>query len=77
VDNKQDYITLKKMSFDGRVPGNNWKQQDIDTIGFHYYMPIDTAKLGLDRLPHAIATPPRQWVSQEYPYLPNMKVFKQ
>jgi dTDP-4-amino-4,6-dideoxygalactose transaminase len=76
VDNEQDYITLKKMSFDGRMPGNDWKQQDIDTLGYHYYMPIDTASLGLERLPQAIATIPRQWVSQEYPYLPNMKVFK-
>ena len=77
VDNQQDYITLKKMSFDGRVPGNDWKQQDVDIMGYHYYMPIDTAKLGLEKLPAARATPARQWRSDEYPYLPDMKVFRQ
>lgn len=77
VDNQQHYMTLKKMSFDGRVPGDDWKQQDVDIMGYHYYMPIDTAKLGLEKLPAARATPARQWRSDEYPYLPDMKVFRQ
>jgi dTDP-4-amino-4,6-dideoxygalactose transaminase len=76
VDNFETYQTLKKMSFDGRDQYTLWKQQNIDTIGYHYYMPIDTAQLGLERLPDAMNKPARQWTSAEYPYLPNMTVFK-
>lgn len=76
VDDFDTYQLLKKMSFDGRDPGSLWKEQDIDTIGYHYYMPIETARLGLERLPEARTTPARTWTSAEYPYLPDMTVFK-
>lgn len=67
---------LRKMTADGRDVSRLWKEQDIDTIGYHYYMPIETAKLGLDRLPEAISRPARQWTSDEYPRLTDMTVFK-
>jgi dTDP-4-amino-4,6-dideoxygalactose transaminase len=76
TNDHDEYVALKKLSFDGRYGNSPWGDQDIDTLGYHYYMPIETAILGLERLPQAIATIPRQWVSQDYPYLPNMKVFK-
>ena len=46
LDNENDYISLKKMSYDGRLPNIPWRDQDIDTIGFHYYMTPETAQLG-------------------------------
>jgi len=64
------------MAHDGRIPGELWKNQDIDTIGYHYYMTIDTAQLGLERLPKACATEARIWTQDEYPYLPDLTVFK-
>jgi dTDP-4-amino-4,6-dideoxygalactose transaminase len=67
---------LRRMTTDGRDVSRLWKEQDIDTIGYHYYMPIETAKLGLEKLPDAIAQPARQWTSDEYPYLPDLTVFK-
>jgi dTDP-4-amino-4,6-dideoxygalactose transaminase len=76
LDNYDDYMALKKMAHDGRVPNQLWKEQDIDTIGYHYYMTIDTAQLGLERLPEACATEARIWTQDEYPYLPDMTVFK-
>jgi hypothetical protein len=76
VDNYDDYIALKKMAHDGRSPNQLWKEQDIDTVGYHYYMTIDTAQLGLDRLPDACARAARVWTHEEYPYLPDMTVFK-
>jgi dTDP-4-amino-4,6-dideoxygalactose transaminase len=76
LDNYNDYVALKKMAHDGRIPGELWKDQDIDTIGYHYYMTIDTAQLGLDRLPDACAREARIWTQDEYPYLPDMTVFK-
>jgi dTDP-4-amino-4,6-dideoxygalactose transaminase len=76
LDNEVDYISLKKMSYDGRLPNIPWRDQDIDTVGFHYYMTPETAQLGLDKLQTAIDTPPRQWVVTDWPDLTEMKIFK-
>ena len=76
LDNEIDYISLKKMSYDGRIPNLPWREQDIDTIGFHYYMTPETAQLGLNKLQVAIDTQPRQWVVTDWPDLTKMKIFK-
>ena len=76
LDNEDDYLTLKKMSYDGRSPNVPWRDQDIDTVGFHYYMTPETAKLGLDKLQMAIDTSPRQWVVTDWPDLTKMQIFK-
>jgi dTDP-4-amino-4,6-dideoxygalactose transaminase len=76
IDNESDYISLKKMSYDGRLPNIPWRDQDIDTVGFHYYMTPETAQLGLDKLQTAIETPPRQWVVTDWPDLTEMQIFK-
>lgn len=76
LDNEVDYILLKKMSYDGRLPNIPWRDQDIDTVGFHYYMTPETAQLGLNKLQTAIDTPPRQWVVTDWPDLTEMKIFK-
>ena len=76
MDNESDYISLKKMSYDGRLPNIPWRDQDIDTVGFHYYMTPETAQLGLNKLQTAIDTPPRQWVVTDWPDLTEMQIFK-
>jgi dTDP-4-amino-4,6-dideoxygalactose transaminase len=76
IDNESDYISLKKMSYDGRLPNIPWRDQDIDTVGFHYYMTPETAQLGLNKLQMAIDTPPRQWVVTDWPDLTEMQIFK-
>ena len=76
LDNEVDYLSLKKMSYDGRLPNVPWRDQDIDTVGFHYYMTPETAKLGLDKLQMAIDTSPRQWVVTDWPDLTEMQIFK-
>ena len=76
LDNEESYNILKKMSYDGRIPGVPWRDQDVDTIGYHYYMTPETAQLGLDKLPEAIAKTPRQWEWTDWPDLRNMEVFK-
>ena len=50
------------MSYDGRDNSSNqpWVEQDIKITGFHYYMTPETAQKGLDKLPEAIKTTPRQ-----------------
>ena len=64
------------MSYDGRNPNTPWKEQDIQNIGYHYYMTPETAQLGLDRLPDAEIRKTKKWTSQDYPDLRNMTVFK-
>jgi len=76
LDNEDDYFTLKKMSYDGRLPDTPWRDQNINTIGFHYYMTPETAQLGLEKLQLAIDTPPRKWVVTDWPDLTQMDIFK-
>ena len=75
-DTKEDYIALKKMSYDGRHPDIPWREQDIETYGYHYYMTPETAQKGLDKLSDAIKTTPKQWIVTDWPDLTQMKVFK-
>lgn len=76
TDNKEAALQLKKMSYDGRIPNTPWRDQNIDTIGYHYYMTPETAQNGLDKLPKAIETTPRQWVVTDWPDLTEMNIFK-
>ena len=74
-DTKEDYNNLKKMVYDGRHPDIPWREQDIKTFGYHYYMTPETAQQGINKLPEAIETAPRQWVVTDWPDLSKMKVF--
>lgn len=76
TDNEEAATELKKMSYDGRLPNIPWRDQNISTIGYHYYMTPETAQLGLDKLDKAIETTPRQWVVTDWPDLTQMTVFK-
>ena len=67
---------LTQMSYDGRIPNVPWREQNIDTIGYHYYMTPETASLGLEKLPEAIKTKPRDWELEDWPDLRDMDVFK-
>jgi dTDP-4-amino-4,6-dideoxygalactose transaminase len=53
TDDKESANILKKMSYDGRLPDVPWREQNIDTMGYHYYMTPETAELGLKKLPMA------------------------
>lgn len=75
TDNRDAAHQLKKMSYDGRLPNIPWREQDIETYGYHYYMTPETAQLGLNKLPAAINTEPRQWVVNDWPDLTQMKIF--
>lgn len=76
LQNKEDYDILKKMSYDGRVLNKPWMEQNIDTMGFHYYMTPETSLLGLEKLPDAIQSVPKHWDYSDYPNLKLMKVFQ-
>ena len=53
TDDKNASIELKKMSHDGRNPDVPWREQNINTIGYHYNMTPEIAKDGLIKLPKA------------------------
>ena len=64
------------MSYDGRLPDIPWRDQNINTVGYHYYMTPETAQLGLDKLDQAIKTSPTKWQVTDWPDLTQMDVFK-
>lgn len=76
TDNLEAATNLKKMSYDGRLPNIPWRDQDIKTIGYHYYMTPETAQLGLDKFEEATNTTPRQWSINDWPDLTKMTIFK-
>jgi dTDP-4-amino-4,6-dideoxygalactose transaminase len=74
-DDKNAYKILKKMVYDGRMLNTPWAFQNIESIGYHYYMTPETASLGLEKLNEAKNTTPRIWNYNDYPDLRQMKVF--
>jgi dTDP-4-amino-4,6-dideoxygalactose transaminase len=76
LDDHNMFTKLQSMSYDGRNRQQPWREQMVSEIGFHYYMSPETAELGLSRLENAIKSDPVRANWQDYPYLPNMPVFK-
>ena len=76
TDDEESAIILKKTSYDGRLPDIPWREQNIDTMGYHYYMTPETATLGLQKIDDAINTKPRKWTIEDWPDLTNMEIFK-
>ena len=76
TDDKKAALDLKKMSYDGRDPTIPWREQNIKSMGYHYYMTPETAQLGLDKLEDSIKTKPRLWMINDWPDLTQMDVFK-
>ena len=76
LDNEIAAKQIKKMSYDGRLPNIPWREQNIDTVGYHYYMTPETAKLGIDKFGDAINSQPRKWTVNDWPDLTTMKIFQ-
>ena len=76
TNDKNAAIRLKKMSYDGRLPNIPWREQNISSVGYHYYMTPETAQFGLDKLPDAIERRPTKWTIDDWPDLTQMEIFK-
>ena len=76
TDNESARNTLKKMSYDGRSPELPWRDQNVEIMGYHYYMTPETAQMGLDKFEDAKTKIPRKWVVDDWPDLTKMDVFK-
>ena len=77
LDDEDSAIQLSKMVYDGRTPNVPWRDQNVDTIGYHYYMTPETAQLGITKFQEAIHTEPRKWVVNDWPDLTKMEVFNE
>lgn len=75
LDDPIAFDILSKMRYDGRQNNIPWAQQDIDILGYHYYMTPETAMLGSKLFDEIKDIPPQQWSSEDYPDLTKMKVF--
>lgn len=76
LDDEDSFKTLRKMVYDGREPNVPWRDQNIDTIGYHYYMTPETAELGLRKFQDAVNETPRKWNLDDWPDLTQLEVFK-
>ena len=75
LDNLTQCNELKKMRYDGRLDNIPWKEQDIDSFGYHYYMTPETAEKGIFKFCTAEVTEPKLWSDKDYPDISKMKVF--
>lgn len=76
LDDKESHDALIHMSYDGRDRDTPWRDQNIKTYGYHYYMTPETALLGIERLEDAINRKPKQWVISDWPDISLMEVFR-
>ena len=76
TDDEKSAIMLKKMSYDGRLHNVPWREQDINTMGYHYYMTPEIAQKGLDKFVDVKEAPPKKWTVEDWPDLTQMDIFK-
>lgn len=76
LDCFNSYNELIKMSYDGRLRDKLWADQNIETMGYHYYMTPETAQLGIEKFHLVKNQSPKVWSYLDYPDLSNMKVFQ-
>ena len=72
TDDKESAILLKKMSYDGRLPDIPWREQNIDTMGYHYYMTPEIAERGVNQFFNAMTSKPKKWTVEDWPDLTQM-----
>lgn len=51
TSNREDYVALKRMAYDGRdLDISPWQEQKVFNVGYHYNMPLETAQLGVQMM---------------------------
>lgn len=77
TDKKEAAHALRCMSYDGRDNTTGpWGEQNIETVGYHYYMTPETAQSGISKFHDALCTEPKKWSYRDYPNLTTFKVFQ-
>ena len=77
TDNAEAASELRKLAYDGRDnnSGLPWAEQEIKTIGYHYYMTPETAQSGLHKFHDAVSKESKKWSYKDYPNISNYKIF--
>ena len=75
LDDKKAYDVLSKTRYDGRDIYIPWAEQDIDMLGYHYYMTPETAQKGIEEFEKVKDLPAKAWSYDDYPDISKMKVF--
>ena len=75
LDDVTAYNELIKLSYDGRERNVRWAEQEITSLGYHYYMTPESAIKGLEKFPMIKGKVPKRWSYLDYPDLSKMKVF--
>jgi len=76
LDDQEAYRKLLKMVYDGRERDRPWAEQNIDVLGYHYYMTPETAEIGLEKFQKVKNITPKEWSYLDYPDLSTLKVFE-
>jgi dTDP-4-amino-4,6-dideoxygalactose transaminase len=76
LDNESDYTQLCKMRYDGRLEDIPWMEQNIDTMGYHYYMTPESAEIGIKKFYEVRNFKAKKWSYKDYPDLTKMRVFE-
>lgn len=77
LDNEGLKNELIRLSYDGRDRNILWADQQISSIGYHYYMIPETANLGLQKFEEAKNREAKKIGFQNYPDLSLLPVFNQ
>lgn len=75
LDNDDEYETLLRMRYDGRIDGVPWAEQNIESMGYHYYMTPEAAEKGIERFHEVADMPAKVWSYKDYPDISKMRVF--
>ncbi len=76
LDDKTARDELVRMSYDGRDRNIPWAEQQISSIGYHYYMIPEVAISGIEKFNLVKDLTPKQIGYQDYPDLSLLPVFK-
>ena len=75
LDNKTDRDQLVRMSYDGRDRDILWAEQQIYTMGYHYYMIPETAIAGMEKFNVVKDIQPKIISYNDYPDLSALPIF--
>jgi dTDP-4-amino-4,6-dideoxygalactose transaminase len=76
LDDEYAFNQLSLMRYDGRENNLPWAEQDIHTIGYHYYMTPETAETGIARFHEVKNAEAKIWSYDDYPDISKMSVFR-
>jgi dTDP-4-amino-4,6-dideoxygalactose transaminase len=76
LDNKDHYTMLRKMRYDGRDLSKKHVDDNVEMIGYHYYMTPEDAALGIMLFDQVVNNDPKLWSWQDYKNLKEYKVFE-